>query len=139
MSISHRYRSGVSNAASYQVSGKPFLTGSDLNGSGANDGELEINFPTVTKSFTVVNRGANPIQVHFDTKANPNVAAQRHVMTLPQQHDSFGFDIRTTRVYISMSGSSGTSVFELHAELTGIPREDMDPDIWISGSGINVY
>ena len=45
--------SGLGNSAAYQVAGKPYLTGSTL----AADDVGTVQFPTVSRSFTLVNTG----------------------------------------------------------------------------------
>ncbi len=47
MSI-YQYKAGLQNAASYQSSGTPFVTGSD-----SLTGVMEISFPNVTKEITL--------------------------------------------------------------------------------------
>ena len=47
------YLPGISNVGSYQVSGKPYITGSaDID----NDVQHKISFPQVAKSVTVINK-----------------------------------------------------------------------------------
>ena len=58
MSI-YQYRSGLQNAASYQASGSPFVTGST-----SLTGEMKIEFPTVTKSITI-HELSNNNQLYF--------------------------------------------------------------------------
>ena len=55
---------GLNDVGSYLVSGKPFMTGSVV----ANSAEVQIDFPNVTKSITVINKdasGNDAIKVHF--------------------------------------------------------------------------
>lgn len=60
-----RYRSGVSSAGAYQISGVPYLSGSDAV-IPANDGTpWEITFPFVTQYVIVENTGANPLRLGF--------------------------------------------------------------------------
>ena len=130
----YNYSAGVSSVGQYQMSGRPFMTGGQVIGTGPNNGEVMVDFPNVTKSLTVVNRGDTTLMVHFDTRANANVITNHHYMSLPNQDDSYGFDIRSTRVYISQLESSGVGLYELHAELTSIDSFEMHS---LSGSGIN--
>ena len=71
-----KYHVGLSHVGSYQVSGKPFLTGAYLI---AGD-EKKFEFPYVTKKFTVTLSGAfagtdrsekNQVRIHF-AKAGGN-------------------------------------------------------------------
>ena len=132
----HNWKPGLNSAGSYMVSGRPYLTGSNIDGSDPNNGEICLEFPSVTKSFTVVNRTSENLLIHFDSRANSDVIDQHHYMTLPNQDDSYGFDIKCRKVYISMESTGSVGEFELHAELTGIAKEDMHD---LSGSGINTY
>lgn len=131
----HNPKSGLGSVGQYQISGYPYITGSVIDTNLANSGEVKVQFPYVTNNFTVVNKTDNALCVHFDTKANPNVEAQRHFVTIPSASNGFNFNIRCKEVYVSMSGSSGTGSFELFAELTSVERIEMPT---ISGSGINI-
>lgn len=128
------YKSGVSSVGQYQMSGRPYITGSNLTGSGTNNGEVKIRFPYLPKSFNVINKTTSSLFVHFDTRTNTNVVTYGHYITLPSENDSYTFDVRTPSVYISMSASVGLGRFELFGELTGI---DANEHRELSGSGIN--
>lgn len=128
------YSAGQCDVGSYQMSGTPFLTGGLVDTNLPNNGEVHIEFPKLTKSFTVINKANTPLFIHFDTRANANVVNHHHYLELKSEDDSFGFDLRCKEVYISMSGSSGTGSFELSAELTGITHITIEA---LSGSGIN--
>ena len=82
----------------------------------------------------MINTGTNPIQIHFDTRANTDVITYRHYITLTAQGDSYGFDVKTKSVWISMSSSVQNGEFALGAEETSIQASDM---FIHSGSGIN--
>lgn len=123
----------LSSVGQYQMSGRPWLTGGILDTNLPLQGEVNISFPSVTKSFTVINGTSNSIFIHFASRADVNVISGRHYIELSDAGDSFGFDVRSKEVFISMSGSAGTGSFQLHAELTGIDKEEMHT---LTGSGI---
>jgi hypothetical protein len=126
----HRYRSGISSVGQYQISGIPFLTGSDV----ASGAEQRIAFPYVARSVTVINRTTGSILVSFASNAaNSDVNTQRHHVTLPTVDDGITLNVRCKDVWIRPSASNNVT-FELIAELTGIPRNEMKT---LSGSGIN--
>jgi len=125
--IHHVPQAGLGHAPAYQVSGIPFLTGSDV----IDEQEVRVDFPRVTKSFTVICTGSNPIRIHFDTKAHDAVYIGKHYITL-SQGSSYGFDVKCKEVYIS--AKEGNTGFELGAEITSIGANEM---IVLSGSGIN--
>ena len=94
-----------------------------------------MDFPRVPRSFTIINRSSgsgNEIVVHLDSRANPDVITYNHYITLGR-NDSYGFDIRTRRVYLSSKGGDECK-WEMHAELTSIKADEM---YTLSGSGIN--
>tara|TARA_R100000734_G_C3319048_1_gene114142 strand:+ start:5358 stop:5783 length:426 start_codon:yes stop_codon:yes gene_type:complete len=107
---------GITSVGSYQVAGKPFLTGSVV----ANLAEVQIDFPNVTKSITVINKdasGNDAIRVHFvpQAQATPNF----NFITLDAKNSSVTLNVKATSIYIS-NDSGNSSNFELFAELTGI-------------------
>mgnify|MGYP001206170977 FL=1 len=167
----HLYtKPGISNVGSYQVSGKPYLTGSLLLPSGTagpNTGPYptlagqsyhirKVAFPTVTKSVTIVNtnfftgskgtasdtNGLNNgvLQVFFGSEDatvsgsdTPQISKGHHV-TLRNNGDSITFDVKTQQIYIANLDTTNTGSFQVIAELTHIPREEM---YFLTGSGID--
>jgi len=121
---------GLGSVGSYQVAGAPFMTGSTITG-GA---EVEIKFPAVTRSITIINKDAanDDIRVHFQSKDTARTIAGVHYVTLADQNSSLTMNIKCKSVFLSAPGSAAT--FELFAELTGIQPQSMFP---LTGSGID--
>lgn len=124
--------SGLGNSAAYQVSGKPYLTGSTLN-----TGDVgTVTFPTVSRSFTLVNTGSGDLRIYFDNpEATPGgddtqAETQLHRFTLAQDA-SITMNVKCTKFYIKAVAETG---FECVAELTHITSGEM---YLLSGSGIN--
>lgn len=148
-----RYDVGLHNVGSYQASGKPFITGSTF----ADDDKCHmIEFPSVCKSFTVINTtagGSGDIRVHFqsgsgttaitvagaagaqDIAAASDVIAGLHFITVPDDQGSITMDVKCKRFYISgdIGGGGQTPSYQVLAELTNIPAARMHP---LTGSGI---
>lgn len=122
MSI-YQYKAGIGNAASYQASGQPFVTGSDtLNG------VMKIEFPLVTKEISFFVQDTKEIDVYFHTGATAlnkfTVAgsiANVHTHTL---------DIKCKEIYVE---TSSTTKFRVYASLTQIETRQM---FELTGSGI---
>ena len=113
---------GINSAGAYQVSGVPFLTGSNVEQSAATVDGVKVEFPTVTKSVTVINKNNTvDLVVHFASRENPNVMNQKRYISLSGLDSSMTFNVKCREIYIS-SKTSGTSTgsFELIAELTPI-------------------
>ena len=130
MSANYRYSPGPYSSGAFQISGRPYLTGSAI-GAG---GEVLISFPTVSKSVTVINTGAQDMRIHFDTTSSSAVISQKNFITLPKPAtgnslNRITLDVRCSKIYLS--STAGTN-FQLAAELTLIP----DP-LTLTGSGIN--
>ena len=133
---------GIRNVGSYQVSGHPFVTGS--NGLMTSEQEVKVEFPYVTKSITVINSGSTSgqILVHFNTGQDAGdtsiatgavTGSAHHYITLPDAGDSMTFNVKCKEVYIS--SANGTSGFEIFAELTGIETGSMYA---LSGAGLTI-
>jgi len=142
------YKNGLHNVGSYQVSGYPFITGSDVDVSAAGNGEVKVEFPTVAKSVTVINTSAVGLRVYFNasnpvdswcpdcTQTYPTAApiTGLHYITLPSNKDSVTFDVKCREIYVAGTGSGGgDGSFELFAELTGIDPTEM---FSLTGSGL---
>tara|TARA_R100001460_G_scaffold14078_4_gene31723 strand:- start:51 stop:467 length:417 start_codon:yes stop_codon:yes gene_type:complete len=123
-------RSGLGSVGSYQVAGTPFMTGSTITAGE----EVEIKFPTVTRSITIINKDAanDDIRVHFQSKDAARTIAGVHYITLADQNSSLTMNIKCNSVYLSAPGNAAT--FEMFAELTGINPQNMFP---LTGSGID--
>jgi len=132
---------GVSYTPAYQVSGYPWITGSATIGA---EVEHKINFPYVTKNFTVIvsSSAANSgrIRVTFDsTGSTTSVINGMHYVELDGDEESYTFNVRCKEVYLSTpatAGQQGATVgYTVYAELTNIPSENCKT---MSGSGINI-
>ena len=121
---------GLRNVGSYQVSGTPYVTGSNT----ALAAETKIEFPFVTKSF-VINQTAGSsavIRIHFVPVATAgDVINNRHYVQI-KNGQSFEFQVKCKEVYLTPSGNGAQ--FQLVAELTNIPTARMHP---LTGSGIS--
>ena len=122
MSI-YQYKAGLQNAASYQSSGTPFVTGSDnLNGT------MKIDFPTVTKSLSFSVQAGDTINVHFHPDAT---TFNQYIITGgAADASSTTLDVKCNQVYVTTGGSTK---FRVYASLTGIEAKEM---FELTGSGI---
>ena len=146
--------SGLGSTAAYQVAGRPFLTGSTVengDGSGASQ-EIKISFPHVSRSFQIVNTGSAPLKFHFSSVTeSPALVDENTYFVIPPDmrhyhsgaannyisgaymNKPFTLNVKCVDVYVSSAGQ-GQSGFQMAAELTHIPFQDMYP---LTGSGIN--
>jgi hypothetical protein len=103
-----RYKAGINNVTSYQVSGFPFVSSSNIS---------SINFPSVSTSFTVYNtNGSNPLYLSFSANGYNTGNYFRIAPT-----SSLTMNVKATTLYFN-----GTSKeYSIAAELTGITGYDL--------------
>lgn len=126
---------GLNNTNSYLAAGIPFVTGSTLLNSawGTNQAQHEIVFPYVTKSITIINTSTTDIKIHFNSLASGNVSGGHHYITLTDNKDSLTVSVKCKQIYISLSAAGADGTYELFAELTNIPTNEM---VALTGSGL---
>jgi hypothetical protein len=151
--------SGLGNSAAYQVAGKPYLTGSAIEGEPASGNtwftrkEYKITFPTVTRKVTITNYcSSSDIAVYFVPKAtSPSVVTGNHFAVVRHTSGSLEMNVKCTELYITpgaVGANDAVSLFNpglaaganfgavgIMAELTGVPATEM---YTLSGSGISV-
>jgi len=131
MAVKTYYKAGLQNVGSYQVAGVPWVTGSNL----LTD-EDRLQFPSVTKRVTVINRdpATTDIRVHFNATGSGNVITGNHFITVGQSGaglKSIDLNVKCKEIYLSVSSSAGA--YEVVAELTTIGNDMM---YVLTGSGL---
>ena len=129
---SNIYTAGLNHVGSYQVSGKPYLSGSNMPGDQTSS--LRFQFPSVSKSITVKSNYAHSIRVHFA----PYTAGQHDYAKGADNNDNFvtiassgsqTFDVKCKEIFISSTNNAtatqSTPDVQIYAELTTIPTERM--------------
>ena len=129
---SNIYTAGLNHVGSYQVSGKPYLSGSNMPGDQTTS--LNFQFPSVSKSITVKSNYAHPIRVHFapfSTGVSPFVkgaTSQSNFVTIASS-GSQTFDVKCKEIFISSTNNATATQsapdVQIYAELTTIPTERM--------------
>jgi len=121
-------QAGLGHVGSYQVSGRPFLTGSTNTADGT---ENKISFPYVAKSVTVKSLSGTDLRVSFTGKDTGETTLGKHYFTLTSDNETMTFNVKCKEIYITPNGGVGT--YCLFAELTGIHPEEM---YVLTGSGL---
>ena len=124
------YAVGLHNVGSYQVSGIPYITGSDALASGAED---KIVFPMVARNVTVVNHSTGSLRVHFNSQDTDNVISGFHFVELDSDEDSISMSVKCKELYVSAIGGGNNREYRVIAELTQIPIGRMYA---LTGSGL---
>lgn len=131
------HKPGIGNAASYQVSGKPFLTGSVS--VPVNSGTpVEISFPNITKKILITNIGDPDIKIGFSSNGVKNTnftIIHGHGSGTPSHLNTLELEVKCTSVFLISNNNSKTGSFCLVAELTNIPATELINN-WSGSAGV---
>jgi len=117
-----QYKQGLGNSAAYQVSGKPFITGAALPDPVLTAAPVELQFPTVTKSITLVpdpNGGA----YWFGFSAagvSGSLGTKKFYFPNDFNLGSLTIDAKATSVFLQCFDDGGTTTAWIYASLTSI-------------------
>ena len=103
----YKYQQGLGSTGAYQVSGRPYITGSVVQGAaGSGAEEVHIKFPSVVKSITFACTGAagTACRFHFDSiKDSNNVGTahgpERTLLLYMPQHRCKSYPNNTWKIY----------------------------------------
>jgi hypothetical protein len=123
------YTAGLHNVGSYQISGKPWISGSTTH---AANTEVRYRFPYVARAVTVINFSDNAIRVHFHS-SSADLVSGRHYIELDSDEDSFTFNVKCKEIFISTDANAGNRDYRVYAELTHITSSMM---YHYTGSGV---
>ena len=144
-----KYRSGLSSAGAYQVSGVPFLSGSGKTIAGTNSAAHKVEFPYVTQWITIENtHETNALRVGFSEfgvrglSGAPAGTGQNYIV-LPARNDTRGLsritlEVRVKDIYLSCDHATNTATAQIAAGVTMVPREELTGtyDNWSGSSGV---
>jgi hypothetical protein len=105
---SNIYGVGLRNVGSYQVSGTPYLTASNISS------EIQFTFPNVTKKIIVDNTGSADVYLYFSESS-----INKLILPIGKKIE---MDVKCTFLYVSADSATGVQIF---AELTNIPTNKM--------------
>lgn len=122
------YRVGLNHVGAYQVSGAPYITGSNL--PATNTESLRFEFPNVTKRIIINTDCNHGIRVHWAPYTasfgySEGAQANSNFILVDSEH-SVTFDVKCKEVFISaVNNSDSSDSVQVYAELTNIPPERM--------------
>lgn len=118
MGLNHTQQ-GEGNVGAYAISATPYVTSSTLS-----LGEIkEINFGYATRFLVVKNTGGTSTAMAVSFTENGLKPANSNFFILSGS-ESFGADIRTSKIFISGSAGASTT-FSVIGGLTFIPERNM--------------
>tara|TARA_R110000824_G_scaffold393877_1_gene593298 strand:+ start:6937 stop:7380 length:444 start_codon:yes stop_codon:yes gene_type:complete len=125
---------GIASVGSYQVSGRPWVTGSVNLDHGTGD---DISFPSVTKRVIVRNIGQGDLFLTFAPTSGPggslDAIQKNHYWTIEKVSGSIDLNVKCSRIVITNLSGVNDCRYQVAAELTGIAPGMMFP---LTGSGI---
>ena len=130
----YKYGTGLSNVGSYQVSGKPFATGSLTIPASGSATPLKIEFPSVTRWFSVVNTNSKHIRVGFSAEGVKNGGYNYFLIHEDTKPTTMAYELKVTELYLLSDTGQSIANASVVAGLTGIPIERINN---ISPSGSN--
>tara|TARA_B100000424_G_C22802696_1_gene430436 strand:- start:287 stop:721 length:435 start_codon:yes stop_codon:yes gene_type:complete len=133
-----KYGVGLRNVGSYQVSGQPFVTGSDIVGNLRNtleeDQEVKVSFPYVAKNVKIWNWSSDNnsvLRVHLVSSSSiANHPTSKHFFRLAKDEE-ISLDFKCKELYLS--AINGDAQWKLYASLTNISTGHMYE---LTGSGV---
>ena len=124
------HRPGIGNAASYQVAGRPFVTG-NLPVPISSGTPLRIDFPSVTKSITFSNQ--ENVDVRIGLSENGVKGSNFVILHSKNQAPILELGVKVTSVYLLSTGAATSA--SLCAELTNIPTSEILNN-WSGSAGV---
>ena len=141
MSANFNYRSGLSSAGAYQLSGVPYMSGSGATIPGGMVGPpYQVTFPYITKWITVENTGGTALRVGFSDLGVQGISENAY-FTIPAASagnplNRLELDVRVKDIYLF--GDGDTTTAQIAAGLTLVPVEQLTGtnSNWSGSSGV---
>ena len=123
---------GRNQVGAYQVSGRPWITGSSQL---AADTEHAIRFPTIAKNVTITRLDAHSgsMFVHFNSRIDGRIVNGLHYLPLNNANESWTVDVKCSAIYISTPTGGSPREYAVVASLTSIDNNNMYS---LTGSGL---
>jgi hypothetical protein len=123
---------GLNAVGSYQVSGRPFASGSINCKLGARPGGYEVVFPYVAKWFKVINNGTDACKVAFSVSG---MTGSFNYFTVSKFSNGVSGDSGTLEIKASAIWISGSTDVDVVAGLTSISSRLTTTDAGTNWSG----
>ena len=128
---------GINNVGSYQVSGRPFATGSCQAATVS-----QVNFPYVTRWVTIVNNSSRRLRVSYSHEGLnlANTGSEGYHFTVPASGSLGPLEMKVSSLWFikepSSSADSYNNLFDVVAGLTTIDPRRTDKNFTGSYTGV---
>jgi hypothetical protein len=139
------YKSGLSSAGAYQVSGVPYASGSSALIPGTDDAAPKVSFPYVTKWITIENKGSNALRIGFSdngVRGTTTASPVESYFVLPAAADNglsrITLDLRVKDLFLATDHATNTTLAQVVAGLTFVETEELTGTTsnWSGSSGV---
>ena len=125
------YKAGLQNVGSYQVSGRPFATGSVDALSPAASAPVVVRFPKVTRWVVVSNNTAVACRVGFSSNgvsgSSPAIAYENYFLTVPANTMTQPLELKVTELWLSGSNTVDVMAGLTFIDVTSINNAQVSP------------
>ena len=125
------YKAGLQNVGSYQVSGRPYATGSVDALSPAQSAPVAIQFPKVTRWVVVANDGSTDVRVGFSSNgvsgSSPAIAYENYFLTVPANTITAPLELKLTELWLSGSNSVSVMAGLTYIEIDSVNNAQVSP------------
>jgi len=140
---------GLRNVGSYQISGEPWISGSEGPAASGHAASIvkRYQFPFVTREVSVVNLTSGYIFVHFASGSQhvfsstaetatyngaSTVFSGQHYIPVSGSNTTLTFKAKCKEIYVSTDSTGGSCAYRIMADLTNVPTKRMYE---LTGSG----
>ena len=131
----YRYDTGLGNVGSYQVSGKPFLSGGiDADQNKATNKSLKVSFPSVTRWIYIMNHDSDSnCKIGF---SEAGLAGDNFLRVPSGSQGSVRLEVKVEEIWLT-----GSTSVDIMAGLTGIDtnritNSSISGSNWSGSSGV---
>ena len=125
------YKAGLQNVGSYQVSGRPYASGSIDCLSPAKAAPVAVRFPKVTRWVVIANDGSDDLRVGFSSNgvsgSSPAIAYENYFLTVPANTITAPLELKLTELWLSGSKSVSVMAGLTFIDLSSINNASISP------------
>ena len=125
------YKAGLQNVGSYQVSGRPFATGSIDCLTPARSAPVAIQFPKVTRWVVIANDGGTDLRVGFSQNgvsgSSPAQAFPNYFLLVPDGTITQPLELKLTELWLSGSNNVSVMAGLTYIEVNAVNNAQVSP------------
>ena len=129
------YKAGLQNVGSYQVSGRPFATGS-IDTLKPTNSPAVVRFPKVTRWVVIGNDGGTDLHVGFSKNGvDKLVTGESNYLIVPDGTVTQPLELKLTELWLSGSNKVSVMAGLTYIEIDAINNVQVSPESGVNWSG----